>query len=82
MFFIGDEVVGCCGTHLEIKMKDFLGKELEVGDRVVFMQINYRNLLVGCVEKITPKKVRLQFQERGRPKTCLQDPEQVVKILS
>ena len=63
-------------------MKDFLGKELEVGDRVVFMEINYRNLLVGCVENLTPKKVRLQFQERGRLKTCLQDPKQVVKILS
>lgn len=63
-------------------MRDFLGKELEAGDRVVFMQINYRNLLIGCVDKLTPKMVRLQFQEAGRIKTCIQDPRQVVKILS
>lgn len=63
-------------------MKDFLGKELEVGDRVVFMQINYRNLLIGCIDKLTPKMVRLQFQEAGRIKTCIQDPRQVVKIFS
>ena len=29
--------------------KDFLGQELKVGDRVIFMELNYRKLLIGEV---------------------------------
>lgn len=37
--------------------EDFLGKRINIGDRVVFMQRAYRNLLVGTIEKITDKTV-------------------------
>jgi hypothetical protein len=35
--------------------KDFLGNEIKVGDEVVFVQKNYRNLLNGKIIKITDK---------------------------
>jgi hypothetical protein len=35
---------------------DFLGKRIDVGDTVVFMQINYRGLVRGVIKKLTPKK--------------------------
>lgn len=43
-------------------MKDFLGKELVVGDTVVYLQHNKTSseLIKAVVVGFTPKKVRLQ----------------------
>ncbi len=35
--------------------KDFLGKELKVGDEVVFVLLGYREFRRGTVKKLTPK---------------------------
>lgn len=60
-------------------MKDFLGQKLEIGDDVVFMQINYRTLKMGKIIKFTPKMVEIDYDGREQIK---QLPTQVVKICS
>lgn len=63
-------------------MKDFLGNTLEVGDEVVFMRLNYRDLMKGKVVAFTPKNVRLGWKSKTYgEETCIQDPRQVVKIM-
>ena len=57
-------------------MKDFLGVDYGVGDRVVFMQLNYRNLLIGEVVRETPKMV---FIKHGTSETK-QFHGQVIKV--
>ncbi|QYC52438.1 hypothetical protein [Salmonella phage SSBI34] len=37
-------------------MKDFLGKELEVGDRIVYMQAGYKEFKKATVVGFSPKK--------------------------
>jgi len=61
--------------------KDFLGQEISVGDIVVFVEIDYRNLMLGTVDKITPKMVFLSHQ-RGvlHWTSCKQFHNQVVVI--
>ena len=67
-------------------MKDFLGQKLEIGDDVVFMQINYRTLKKGKILKFTPKKVEIEYcshpncDENDREQ-FLQLPSQIVKIV-
>ncbi len=34
---------------------DFLGQDIHIGSKVIFVQLGYRNLLTGTVTKITPK---------------------------
>ena len=61
--------------------KDFLGKELEVGDHVVFVQLGYRNLMKGKVLKLTPKMVYVKHKETNTGSTITkQSHEQLVKI--
>ena len=35
--------------------KDALGQDLKVGDKVIFMQIGYRNFVEGTIKSMTPK---------------------------
>ena len=42
-------------------MKDFLGKELELHDEVVFTAPSYRHLVKGKIIAFTPKKVRIEY---------------------
>ena len=37
--------------------KDYLGNEIQVGDRVIFTRLNYREFTEGTILKITPQKV-------------------------
>lgn len=60
--------------------KDFVGEELVIGDAVVFMEIAYRNLLLGVVERVTDRKVRIAYQVRGVEDMCMQFHNQVVKV--
>jgi len=59
-------------------VKDFLGNKIKVGDEVVFMQINYRDLRRGEITKISPQTL-LVLQE-GCRNPCRQFHKQVVKI--
>lgn len=61
--------------------KDFLDNELHVGDKVIFMQKNYRNFLIGIISRITPKTL---IVEHAKTNVCSestkQDHNQVVRI--
>lgn len=49
-----------------IEAKDFLGKDIQVGDKIVMMAIGYRNLVTGVVEKINPKKATIKLDKGDR----------------
>lgn len=60
---------------------DFLGKELNIDDEVVFVQLGYRNLLRGKIIKITDKTVLIEHERQNRGFTeTKQFHSQVVKI--
>jgi hypothetical protein len=60
-------------------MRDFLGRELQVGDYVIYQKQSYRGYNLAKVIKFTPQKVRVKY---GDSKYCelLQAPEQLVKV--
>jgi len=60
-------------------MKDFFGKDLSVGDFVVIMKPNYRELVLGQIIKFSPKQVRVKWGEEKWDQVS-QFPSQVVKI--
>lgn len=64
-------------------MKDFLGQELAVGDKVVSMRPRYRDLELLTIHSFTPKQVRLNrpghYNYGGPDNTFLQWPSQMVK---
>jgi aspartate 1-decarboxylase len=57
-------------------MKDYLGNKLEVGDKVVFMLLSYRDLRKGEIIKFSPKMVFIKFNHE----VYRQFPTQVIKI--
>ena len=60
-------------------MKDFLGKELELGDMVVVTEPNYRNFVKAKIIAFTPKKVRVEYTlYDGRSYEYLSDPDFLV----
>jgi hypothetical protein len=63
-------------------MTDFLGKELQIGDEVVFMQLKYRNLLRGKIIAMSKIKIQIKHAPDNWGKTeTRQDGAQTVKIL-
>lgn len=63
------------------KAVDFLGNELEVGDKVAFVQIGYRQLMFGTISKVTAKTVMISHKETNVGTTkSKQFHEQVVKV--
>lgn len=64
-------------------MKDYLGKELAVGDTVVFPRPRYRDLVTGTIIKLTPQKVRAEYK-CSYSDTCVDTyteyPSQFIKI--
>lgn len=69
------------GAPMSTKPVDFLGRELNVGDEVVFLQIGYRNLLHGTITKITPQKVVIKHEPTNVCSTeTIQHHQQVIKI--
>ena len=66
-------------------MKDFLGKDLAVGDTVVFIAPRYRILCKGEIFAFTPLKARVKYLNTwnyrdGYPCELLQEPKQLVKV--
>lgn len=59
-------------------MKDFLGKELNVGDHIVFARKHYRELSRGVIGRFTAKYVVINLENGDEFK---QTPKQVVKIV-
>lgn len=65
-------------------MKDFLGNELNVGDEVVYANMNYRKLGKAIVISFTKFYVNIEYDNTdfssNRTSKTRQLPEQLVKI--
>lgn len=61
--------------------KDFLGRELEVGDFVVFMKQHYRELKLAKIKSFTKTgKPRICWQTKWGERELMQTGEQLVKV--
>lgn len=63
-------------------MKDILKKKLNIGDRVVFMTVQYRYLQIGTILRIGPSKLTIEgLDTDGKTKrNYIQFPYQVMKL--
>ena len=67
-------------------MKDFLGRELELGDSVIIIAPNYRHFVLARIIAFTPKNVRVAFMNTwnfaapGYYTELLQSPSQLTKV--
>jgi len=63
-------------------MKDFVGQDLNEGDYVAFIRPLYRQLVLGKIIKLTPKKVRVEYKPHWSDKMddSVVDPSDVVKL--
>jgi hypothetical protein len=70
-------------------MKDFTGKDLQIGDNVVFITPRYRAFSKGQIVTFTPQNVRVVYLDqngaiklnwRKEPDEILQHPSQLIKI--
>jgi hypothetical protein len=46
-------------------MKDCVGKELNIGDKVITSDREYADLLIGEIIAFTPKKARIRYTRTG-----------------
>lgn len=64
-----------------IVAKDKLRNPINVGDTVIFMQLNYRNLLVGTIKSISNKTLIIEHPMTNVCSTeTKQFHDQVIKI--
>ena len=61
-------------------MKDFLGNTLAVGDTVVLIRPQYRELVKAKIIRFTAKFVFLEYTLRNDIQEIKQTPDQLVKI--
>jgi len=47
-------------------MKDITKRTLELGNRVVFVEPGYRSMMIGRVQKFTPKMVTIEYGSSNR----------------
>ena len=59
--------------------RDFLGRELNLGDYVIFMKQHYREFGMGKIVKFTPQKVRVKWGPAPWAE-LLQTADQLVKV--
>jgi hypothetical protein len=62
--------------------KDYFGKELNIGDEVVYMRINYRDLRKAKIIRMGPKKATIEYLSGkiGRSGKTTQFYNQLIKI--
>lgn len=59
--------------------KDYLGNEIEIGDKVVYVRLGYRDLTKGIIHHITPKMVKIK-RDINSQTIVKQYHDQVIKI--
>jgi intein-encoded DNA endonuclease-like protein len=59
--------------------RDFLGRELNLGDYVIFMRQHYREFGMGKIVKFTPQKVKVKYGNTEYQQ-LLQTADQLVKV--
>lgn len=47
-------------------MKDYIGQELKLNDKVVFVRQHYTSLAKGTIVKFTPKGARIRFEDANK----------------
>jgi len=61
--------------------RDYLGKEIHLGDKVVFVQLGYRNFWKGTISRITKCTVIIDHQKTNMCSTqTKQNHNQVIVI--
>ena len=61
--------------------RDYLGKELNIGDEVVFMQIGYRGLMKGIITFMSNQKAAIEHEPTNTYRTkSIQFYNQIIKI--
>lgn len=64
-------------------MKDCLGNELHIGDKVICSDMNYADLLIGEIVGFTPQKARIKYVrsevQRSAPRECLKESYQIYR---
>ena len=63
-------------------MKDIVGKELAVGDRVAFNPPTYKGLALALITGFTPKMVKLSFRRNREDCHTVAFSGDVVKVES
>ena len=63
----------------EVVHKDFLGRKLAVGDRVIMMAQHAREFKLAQIIKMTPKKVKVAWAEHTWA-TYTSEPERFVRV--
>ena len=63
-------------------MKDFLGKELKIGDPVAMVVPSYRDIAVGVITKATAKKLSINYYNEYYKSTvkAYKYPDQLIKV--
>ena len=61
-------------------MKDFLEQELKIGDNVIMITPNYRDLKLAQVVKFTAKNVRVAYNDQYGKGNLLQHSSQLVRV--
>lgn len=61
-------------------MKDFLGNEVEVGDKVVCIEKGYSNLVRAVVTKITPQNIKVKYPKWNSDYEVLRSRIQFIKV--
>ena len=60
--------------------RDYLGNPLEVGDKVIFMQVKYRGFLTGRIESLAGKSALIRHPKTNLcNKTTRQGYGQIIK---
>ena len=61
-------------------MKDYLGKELKVGDQVIYIDRGYRSYMKAIITRFTKQKVELRISPAPFERYLLQEPFRIIKI--
>lgn len=65
-------------------MRDFLGEELGVGDKVAFIKNGYRSLILGVIVKLNDRKLTIlevtKFRISETPNSTTRYPNEVIKV--
>lgn len=66
-------------TQPQYNHRDFLGRKLAVGDRVIMMAQHSREFKLAQIVKMTPKKVKVAWAEHDWA-TYTTEPERFVRV--
>ena len=61
-------------------MKDYLGKELSVGDEVIYIDRGFRSFRKASITRFTKQKVELEIYPSPYEIYLLQEPFRIIKI--